>query len=108
MEEERRRREDIEATLKEQWLMWMQERERMMEAERQRAEAERQRYDAMFAYVQARYWLSCELSTAANGGVASPTSATDGLCSFTCLCCHSCEYECNTLHTTKLNIDFEM
>ena len=41
MEEERRQREEIEATLKEQRLMWMQERERMMEAERQRAEAER-------------------------------------------------------------------
>ena len=52
MEEERRRREEIEAMLKEQRLMWMQERERMMEAERQRAEAERQSYDAMFAYVQ--------------------------------------------------------
>ena len=66
MEEERRKRQEIESRLEQEWklreeqeLRWqrmeqafLEERQRMMDAERQRYEASQQQMQTMFAYIQ--------------------------------------------------------
>ena len=66
---------------------FLEERHRMMDAERQRYEASQQQMQTMFTYIQGLGASVNYISTAANGAIASTTatSATDDLCTMSFL-----------------------